>query len=418
MSFSFGAQTNTAAKTPSFNFGPAASSGGLSFGSGSTNPPAATVQPLSAPAFGLSSTTSATTGVVAPTLSFGQPSLGSTAQKPAPLSFSSTTQPSLNFGAPAAQPANALSTGTSLSFGANTSSISSSQVAPGTSFGLSTSGTQNKIAPTFGAATGQTLGSSQPSLLGGIGTASTAATGSFNLGTTPAQTSNVALGLGGSIAPTATTTVATASVGLGGTAIGGISATSSSSDPKTGGKAIKETAIPNELVTAVEDFKKFVKEERGVSSDIAHVSPKIHDKISEEVDGLSRLVTTLMSGLSRNRLVLDKLKKEAAQELINAEIAQRTKDTPPGLQYENVAPFEYFERLMNNFENQMLHYRRQIEETEQHLQTMASGRILAPEDVTRALQKLHTAFIGLAGRYHEIHETVKMQAETYVQWHR
>ena len=75
--------------------------------------------------------------------------------------------------------------------------------------------------------------------------------------------------------------------------------------------------------------------------------------------------------LPRNHALLDKIKVEAAQEIINAEIAQRTKDTPRGLQYENMAPYEYFTRLVGKFETQMVHYRRQIEETEQHLISMA-----------------------------------------------
>ena len=109
---------------------------------------------------------------------------------------------------------------------------------------------------------------------------------------------------------------------------------------------------------------------------------------------------------------------EAAQEIQNAEIAQRTRDTPPGLQYENLAPYDYFSTLLSKFETQMLHYRRQIEETEQHLHSMTTGQQLSPEDISRALQKLHTAFIALAGQYQTIHEAVLSQSESFLQWHR
>ena len=180
----------------------------------------------------------------------------------------------------------------------------------------------------------------------------------------------------------------------------------------------KETNIPNELLETVEGFKKYVKEERSISSDIAHASPKIHTKISEEIAAMNQLVSTLMTGLSRNHALLDKIKVEAAQEILNAEIAQRTKDTPRGLQYENMAPYEYFTRLVSKFETQMVHYRRQIEETEQHLISMASGQAMTPEDVARAMQRLHSAFVGLAGGYQNIHEQVFNLSESFVQWHR
>ena len=80
---------------------------------------------------------------------------------------------------------------------------------------------------------------------------------------------------------------------------------------------------------------------------------------------------------------------ETGQELVNAEIAVRTRDTPTSMQYENTAPTEYFQRysqsivfysiytilnaslktrLISQFEGQMQSYRKQIDQTEQHLQ--------------------------------------------------
>ncbi len=38
------------------------------------------------------------------------------------------------------------------------------------------------------------------------------------------------------------------------------------------------------------------------------------------------------------------------------------------MRYENVAPMEYFANLVNTFEMQMSDYRKQIDQTERHLQ--------------------------------------------------
>ena len=43
---------------------------------------------------------------------------------------------------------------------------------------------------------------------------------------------------------------------------------------------------------------------------------------------------------------------------------------------------------------------------------------MSPEDVTRAFQKLHSAFVGLAGGYQNIHEQVFALSESFNQWHR
>ncbi len=57
---------------------------------------------------------------------------------------------------------------------------------------------------------------------------------------------------------------------------------------------------------------------------------QIHDKIASETDGLRRLVVVLSSELSKQKHQLEKLKKDISEGLLNAEIAQRTRDAPPG----------------------------------------------------------------------------------------
>ncbi|CAB4069607.1 NUPL1 [Lepeophtheirus salmonis] len=205
-------------------------------------------------------------------------------------------------------------------------------------------------------------------------------------------------------------------LGLGGTT--NSSSGGSNESNKNDIKALKETHIPNEILSTVDEFKKLVKEERNISSDIAHISSRIHDKIKSETEALVRLVSILSSGIKKNKAALDKLKLEAAQELRNAEIAQRTKDTPGALQYENVAPYEYFSRLVSNFENDMLKYRQQIDETEQHLHASASSAALSPEDLSKAIRKIHEAFTSLAGRYQHIHDCIQEQKTLYVKLHR
>merc|ERR1719229_208614 len=76
------------------------------------------------------------------------------------------------------------------------------------------------------------------------------------------------------------------------------------------------------------------------------------------------------------------------------------------MQYENVAPLEYFARLVANFEGQMLLYRRQIEETEQHLNSASGRQSVSPDDVMKAIQRLQASFTNLAGK------------EQYIQLHR
>ena len=45
------------------------------------------------------------------------------------------------------------------------------------------------------------------------------------------------------------------------------------------------------------------------------------------------------------------------QEIKNAEIAQRTKETAPSMQLDNTAPLQYFMRLVTDFEQRMQFYK-------------------------------------------------------------
>lgn len=93
------------------------------------------------------------------------------------------------------------------------------------------------------------------------------------------------------------------------------------------------------------------------------------------------MLTTLAGSVQRDRSLADKLKQDTAKALQTAEIAQRTHDTPPGLQYENNGPLLFFMELAENFEHDLMVFRSQIETTEKHIQTMMVPRALTPQGI-------------------------------------
>jgi len=448
--FAFGATPPAGAAKPT----PTLSSG-LSFGAGQpsafSTPAAASVAPTG---FGAAAATPAASGfggfgaaaAPAAATSAATPGFGgfgaaaATASKPASLSFGATTTTTsaagfggLGAGQPAAKPAGFGGFGggaTSTGFGQPASSAAGG----GGAFG----------------GLGATATSSAPSAFGGFGAtaAAPAATGGFGgFGAAPATST---VGLGGqtaSIAKTSTTTV-TSTGGLGGSALSGtvpfgvpsssFQASGQAGQPGApgavqagggnrpgGGKddSWKDGQIPPELAQDVEAFRKFVKDQKGLCTDMSHLSlPKLHQKIQSDVDGLNAVVNQLGSGVAKQKAQLERLKKDCAKELVNVEVAQRTKDTPPALQYENNnGPIEYFHRLLVNFENQMVLYKRQIADVENYLQTMSGDSASSsstPETLIKAMQKTHAAFVSLAGRYQPLHEAIQQQKSIYVQQYR
>jgi hypothetical protein len=67
--------------------------------------------------------------------------------------------------------------------------------------------------------------------------------------------------------------------------------------------------------------------------------------------------------------------------LINAEVAQQTSNTPLAFQHENTAPQEYFQRLIESFEERMYLYRRQVEEVESHLASLQQPQSVSPQGI-------------------------------------
>jgi len=122
----------------------------------------------------------------------------------------------------------------------------------------------------------------------------------------------------------------------------------------------------------------------------------------------------LAGSVQRDRSLTDRLKHDTAKALQNAEIAQRTHDTPAGLQYENNAPLLLFMELAEHFENDLMLFKQQIESTEKHIQTMMTPKTLTPQELTMAMSKLHESLVAVAGKLQGVHSKVQQQKEQYL----
>lgn len=405
-------------------FGSTTTSGGLSFGA-ATSAPAVSTGGFS---FGTALGTSAAAVAAAPAATTSTPSLGLGGSL-----FGQKPTAGLSFNTPATSTTATTSVGTGFSLAFNkptasatpfslTTTATTSTAAPagaGLSFGsiLTSTAPQQPASTGFSFGTTTTTAASTVPSLGGSLFSSTASTG---LGQTTLGGGGLTLG---SLltASTAAPAAPAASIGLGGVDFS--TSSENKSDTSSGAnaqdsKALKDENLPPLICQDVENFQKFVKEQKQVQEDISRMSSKAITKVQDDIKTLKQLLSVSSSGLQRQALAIDKLKLETAQELKNADIALRTQKTPPGLQHENTAPSDYFHSLVEQFEVQLQQYRQQIEELENHLTTQSSGSHITPQDLTLAMQKLYQTFVAQAAQLQNVHENVKVLKHQYLSYRR
>lgn len=386
---------------------------GFSFGAGpaASNPPTFG-STTAAPAFGAATSTPAF-GAATATPSFGAatstPAFGAaTTSTPSFGATPATSAPafgtSFSFGAPAASTA---ATGTSFGFGGTSSAAPASSAAPTLSFGTATSSANTGSVPTLGGGLG---GAAATGTSFSFGKPATTTSASLNFGTT--TTTTLGSGLFGKPATTAATSTApTPFVGLGGIDV-------SSNKPKPGESKqdikVKETQVPDEIVRTVDALKTYIKTQKTLSSDIGRTSTSKLTNVSGEIMNLQWALQEIANSVEANYNQIKLLRKETSKTIQSVEMAQRTQDTPVGLQFENNAPFQFFQNLVAKYEHDLINFRQQIALTERHMHSITNPQNVAPEDLKRGFQQINESFISLAGRLHEIHQKVEAQKEQYL----
>lgn len=183
---------------------------------------------------------------------------------------------------------------------------------------------------------------------------------------------------------------------------------------QTDSAKVKENQLPQEIIATADSLKAYTNQQKTISSDIVRASSRKIANLNNELDTLNWTLAEIHSNVESNFAAIKQLRAETNKARQEAEIAQRTHETPSGLQFENTAPLLYFMELVRKFESDMLTIRKQLELTETHIRSLTNPQSFTADDLKKGLLQIHECFIALAGRLQETHRTVEVQNEQFL----
>lgn len=183
---------------------------------------------------------------------------------------------------------------------------------------------------------------------------------------------------------------------------------------QTDGAKVKENQLPQEIISTVDSLKAYTNQQKTISSDIVRASSRKITNVNSELNTLNWALAEIHSNVESNFAAIKQLRFETNKARQEAEIAQRTHETPAGLQFENTAPLQYFMELVRKFESDMLTIRKQLELTETHIRSLTNPQTFTADDLKKGLQQILECFVALAGRLQETHRAVEHQNEQFL----
>lgn len=163
--------------------------------------------------------------------------------------------------------------------------------------------------------------------------------------------------------------------------------------------------LPDELYQLVENFKRFIREQKAYKDQKFEVDPIL--EVGREVDEFNLALQRLAIDSTTNTKIVQQIRNDTAKLLRHAELAYSQLATNQQLQQQQQQPQQqqqYFQEIADQFESRMRAYGEQIKELKMSLDSIT--RTYNADELFKWLKKQHEALGEIAAKIYMSHEMI------------
>lgn len=170
--------------------------------------------------------------------------------------------------------------------------------------------------------------------------------------------------------------------------------------------------LPDEIFQLVENFKKFVREQKAHRDQKFEIDPI--REVSQEINEFSLALQGIAIDSDRNTKIVQQIKDDTAKLLRHAEVAysqlSNNQSNNPSQQQQNQQQHQYFSELADKFEVRMRAYGEQIKELKLSLDSLS--RTYNADELFKWLKKQHETLGEIAAKIYMTHEMIMEKKST------
>ncbi|CAH8432378.1 unnamed protein product [Schistosoma rodhaini] len=179
----------------------------------------------------------------------------------------------------------------------------------------------------------------------------------------------------------------------------------------------KDLAVCNEISTSLDEFKKFLTQQKKYREELAGLSYGDLITLRDDLKTVSQQVSSSISSLRHTSTAISRLKTDVLKEEKNAGIAHKASEHGLSIKNDNNEQTSYFMKKISEFDTRIRLYKHELEVFEENVYSQPLTP-MTPRDLLNILHLIDHDFINLAAQLYTTHESIKAIKSNYLKKYR